>query len=115
MPGGSNDPVTLRSALERRKADLGHQNDTQVAAHVGVDQSTVTRWMAGSRPRRDQYPRLADYLNVSEEELAVIIHNTPRNSTNKGRIERLEADVADMRAEISEIRDALRRVAPPEQ
>lgn len=47
------------------------------AIDVGIEKSTVTRWSQGTIPRQATLQKVADYFNVSVEDLLTDSKNTP--------------------------------------
>jgi DNA-binding XRE family transcriptional regulator len=81
---------TKRHALAKRRAVLGHSQET-LARAIGVEPTTVGRWERGeTSPQLPLWPKLADALAMSLEELdrmlaerqparTVIIPDTPED------------------------------------
>jgi transcriptional regulator with XRE-family HTH domain len=55
--------------FEQRRLALGLTQE-EVAARVGITQSSVAKWEAGhTKPAATNYPRLAEVLNIPAEEV----------------------------------------------
>jgi transcriptional regulator with XRE-family HTH domain len=46
------------------------RHGAQLARYVGVKRSTATRWINGQKPLKKYHAKIAEYLGVSEEEVA---------------------------------------------
>lgn len=70
--------ISRREALVRQRKAAGHTQES-LAALLGVDRSTVARWEAGSTtPHPGQRPDLAEALQVSGDELSVLLNERLR-------------------------------------
>jgi len=55
---------------EQRKRNLSQRD---VSRLMGWSQQTYNTWLAGVLPREIQYPRIAEYLNISDEMLRELV------------------------------------------
>ena len=63
----------------------------EVAAIFGVSTPTVFRWEKGShQPMQGHYPKLAEFIGVSERDVWELINNT----SDKSRLDVLELKIA---------------------
>ncbi len=72
----------------------------------GVDQTTVSRWVRGKQaPERHLWPDLADFLGLELGELTTML----LASSPEARLDRLEAQVDELRQLVGELVEALER------
>lgn len=88
-------PMSLADALRRRMGEEMTQDDA--AAELGVAQSQVGRWLNGtSLPSPANYPALMEFLDISENEIALMVHRSRRLTTPQrldaieGRLDQIE-------------------------
>lgn len=74
---GTFDATAFFERLDAVRAQRA-MNWKQVAAAVGVSQSTLTRLAQGKRPDVDSLAALVDWANVSADEFVVRVHGEVR-------------------------------------
>lgn len=89
-------PMTISHLLRERRRSLGH-HQADAAAAVGVAQTTIAKWENGTVPGTKHVPRLAEYLGMSQGELAATLYGggqlDDRVAQLEERLEQLNARV----------------------
>jgi transcriptional regulator with XRE-family HTH domain len=96
----------MASELGRRlkKARISaSQTQTEAAEELGVTQQTVAAWEAGKRPAPDRLDSIADYLQMSREELLPLVYPPDTEAD-------LRSDIAALRTDLDEVKGLLRQV-----
>ena len=97
MPS-TNEPVELGNALLRHRKKLG-LTQKQAAARLNVDQPTWHRWEAGRRPRQDFFDRLAEFLEVSREQVVLLAHEPAQPDELEELVAAMGSRWADLKPE----------------
>ena len=92
-----------------------------IRGFVGVSQPTVGRWLAGEQyPRADELDRLADYFQVTTDELMgrspvdySVLHEVAIPPDQKKVIAKLRRQVQNMQTQINAINETLKELDPP--
>lgn len=109
----------IAHALTARRRALGARPDHESGTACGVDASTFQRWRSGAViPPDDKAPALADYLNVTVDEVYALLEESrasrPRRTRPPGidrRLSDLENQVRELSAAVARLEVALAR--PP--
>lgn len=99
-------PTPFAEALRARLDERG-ENATAAAAYLGVNASTVTRWLRGSVPETIDHHLLANYLGISPTDVANLI-GASRGAKPRPRPTPTPAPTPQARrSELAELRDTL--------
>jgi transcriptional regulator with XRE-family HTH domain len=88
--------------------DRGITDQEELAAIIGVNQSSVSRWLNGESkgPSNENLRKLADFLGMPINELVLIKHRTPApvSATALARdVSRLEGEVEKLNAKLEKV------------
>lgn len=114
-PAGESPTWKLGDYIEAEMRARGITDQTELAAFMGVNQSSVSRWISGDSrgPSGDNMRRLSEFLRMPIQELYLIKHRNPgpiSATVLEREVRRLEGQVAQQSDEISELNDQLRRI-----
>lgn len=86
----------------------GIEDQTELGAMLGVNQSSISRWVNGESrgPSGDNLRRLAEFLRMPIHEVYGIKHRSPGPISATA----LEREVRSLQAEVEELNDKLERI-----
>jgi transcriptional regulator with XRE-family HTH domain len=90
---GVAEPLGTRLRRVRLARELTQQ---QVAQQLGTTQQAVTRWERGAAPASTHFSAIADFLNVTVDEVASMVVNANRASITVLRGEAADANTASV-------------------
>lgn len=102
--------MDIASELRRLRRER-KWNQQQLGDVVGVSQSQVGRWETGERPAVKHAPKLAELLGVSEMELLAGLYAEQAKHSTEERIANLEEGIDDLKTQLGEVLDLVRRLA----
>lgn len=97
------------SALLAARIEARGISQTVAAAELGVAQSVVSRWLRGDNtPGDEQVPQLVKFLGVGKQQVLAALHEQRVNRASLSlRVDRLEAEMAELRATLQAIQQAI--------
>lgn len=86
----------------------GIEDQSELGALLGVNQSSVSRWINGESrgPSGDNLRRLAEFLRMPIQELYLVKHRNPGPISATA----LEREVRELQGEVEELNDKLQKI-----
>lgn len=100
----SEHDITIGELIRRRRRML-RLNQTTTAQTIGVNQSTVTKWERGERPRDDNLPAIARFLDLPIAEVLSVVHGTTADDEAE-----VTSELRELRREIKLLRGEVARL-----
>lgn len=82
-------------------AELGISTQAEAAAQIGVTQSSVSRWLGGALPRDDELSKVAEWLDVGEDDLARSLYAS--RTTRRSRQDQFEDRLALVEEQVTRL------------
>lgn len=104
------DGPPIAELIRRQMALLGLTTQREVATMIGVEQSTVTRWMNGSKVSANNLAAVAKFLGITVDDLTRLSTPTDTAPTQVVTpVDQLLRTIAELTEAVRDLREAVDR------